>query len=95
MPDISKCKGEGCPIKETCYRFTAPPSKWRQSYFVESPIREDKSCDHFMEIWDKSKKMGELMRIKSNGDVYVDGELVDEEVILLIYEQLKAMRNGN
>lgn len=45
-----------------------------------------------MEIWDKSKKMGELMRIKSNGDFYVDGELVDEEVILLIYEQLKRTR---
>ena len=56
MPDITICKGDNCPIKETCYRFTATPSKWGQSYFVEAPIKEDKTCDYFMEIWRKSKQ---------------------------------------
>jgi hypothetical protein len=23
MTDITKCTGEGCALKETCYRFTA------------------------------------------------------------------------
>lgn len=53
------CWGENCPIKETCYRFTATPSKWMQSYFVDAPIKEDNTCEHFMEIWKKPKKEDE------------------------------------
>jgi hypothetical protein len=56
MPDITTCWGENCPIKETCYRFTATPSKWMQSYFVDAPIKEDNTCEYFMKIWDKPKK---------------------------------------
>lgn len=56
MPDITMCFGDNCPIKETCYRFTATPSKWRQSYFVETPIKDDNTCEHFMKIWDKTKQ---------------------------------------
>lgn len=37
MPDITMCKGEGCEIKSTCYRFTAKPSEFMQSYFAETP----------------------------------------------------------
>jgi hypothetical protein len=46
MPDITKCKGEGCEAKFTCYRFTAKPSM-RQSYFMESPIR-DGGCEYYI-----------------------------------------------
>jgi hypothetical protein len=56
MPDITMCWGDNCPIKETCYRYTATPSKWRQSYFAETPIKEDNTCDHFMKIWDRYKQ---------------------------------------
>jgi hypothetical protein len=59
MPDIAMCWGENCPIKETCYRFTATPSKWMQSYFVDAPIKEGNTCEYFMEIWDKPKKEDE------------------------------------
>jgi len=45
MVDISKCKGEDCPINEECYRFVAPDSQW-QSYFQAVPI-EDGECLHF------------------------------------------------
>ena len=90
MPDIAMCWGDNCPIKETCYRFTATPSKWRQSYFAETPIKEDNTCDHFMKIWDKPK---ELMRI-SGSKIYIDGELVPEDVIATIYNQLKDMKDG-
>jgi len=38
MADISKCCGEGCPIKERCYRFTAPTNPDSQS--VISPPGE-------------------------------------------------------
>ena len=46
MPDITMCSGEGCPVKEFCYRFTAKPNEYRQSYFVEPPIKDGK-CDHY------------------------------------------------
>ena len=32
MPDISMCTNTLCKSKEFCYRFTATPSKFRQSY---------------------------------------------------------------
>jgi hypothetical protein len=44
MADITKCKGEGCPIKESCYRFTAEASDFRQSYFLTPPF-DGKTCD--------------------------------------------------
>jgi len=57
MPDITMCSGEGCPHKEQCYRFTAKPSEFSQSYFVEAPIKDGK-CDHYWgenaeSVWSK------------------------------------------
>jgi hypothetical protein len=46
MPDIAKCEGGACPLKETCYRFTAPDS-FRQAYFSAVPLK-DGECDHYM-----------------------------------------------
>lgn len=46
MPDISMCKGTDCPLKETCYRFTAKPSEYRQAYFLTPPNDGDK-CEHY------------------------------------------------
>lgn len=57
MPDITMCLGEGCPQKDKCYRFTATPSEWRQSYFLGLPMKEDETCEHY---WDnKSYKQEE------------------------------------
>ena len=51
MPDISMCTGKDCPFKESCYRFTATPSKYMQSYFCEPPIikGEEITCDYYWE----------------------------------------------
>lgn len=54
MPDISMCNGDKCTIKETCYRFKAIPSEM-QSYFINSPVNDDGTCDYFMEIWNKNE----------------------------------------
>ncbi len=54
MPDISMCKGTNCTIKETCYRYKAIPSDW-QSYFTESPIKDNKTCDYYLELFDITK----------------------------------------
>jgi len=32
MPDITMCKNKKCKKKDKCYRFTAEPSEYRQSY---------------------------------------------------------------
>ena len=37
MPDITMCSGKDCPLKESCYRYTAKPSEFRQSYFSIPP----------------------------------------------------------
>ena len=51
MPDISMCKGDGCPDKNECYRHRAVPDKRFQIYFTAIPydsIEED--CDMFLPI---------------------------------------------
>lgn len=40
MADITKCKGKGCPIKKTCYRFTATESEFRQAWLLGTPVEE-------------------------------------------------------
>jgi hypothetical protein len=45
-PDITMCVGTGCPYKEKCYRYTAKPSEFLQSWFMETPIKDGK-CDMF------------------------------------------------
>ena len=39
MPDICMCRGEGCPLKDSCHRHTARPDQW-QSWFTEIPYDE-------------------------------------------------------
>lgn len=38
MADITMCGGKECPMKENCYRFTATPNEFRQSYFMIAPV---------------------------------------------------------
>lgn len=50
--DGTKCYGTDCPIKESCYRFTASASEYRQSYFFLPPgklIDDNFECDHYWE----------------------------------------------
>jgi len=47
MADISKCKGNGCELKNTCYRFTATANEFRQSFFMEEPNTTPTECEHY------------------------------------------------
>lgn|GEM_PF-1583820 len=49
MVDLDKCSGEGCPLKENCYRYLAPSSFIRQAYFMKPPFEGD-SCNQFMTV---------------------------------------------
>lgn len=48
MTDITKCSGEGCKKKKTCFRFTAPGTGY-QSFFTEPPIVKNK-CEYYWKI---------------------------------------------
>ena len=52
MPDISMCRGEGCSKKKACYRYTAVPNKWGQSY---ANFEETCPKNNFREFWDNKK----------------------------------------
>lgn len=68
MPDITMCKGEGCPIKNHCYRHIEKPSDY-QSYFAESPWDGEKCemfwSDNSQQIWDELKS---ILNDKNTGD---------------------------
>lgn len=49
MPDITMCRGEGCPMKDTCYRYRATPSEYVQAYFSTTPIIEN-DCEYYWPI---------------------------------------------
>lgn len=56
MPDITMCDNTKCPLRNSCYRFTAEPNKYRQSYFAEKPKLKDGKCEYLMPIIAKSDK---------------------------------------
>jgi len=55
MSDITMCKGQmleiTCQRKESCYRFTAIPNEYRQSYYSVAPLIIDENkqqqCSHY------------------------------------------------
>lgn len=49
MPDITLCTDNKCPMRNECYCFRAKPSKWGQSYFAESPLKDGK-CEYFFPL---------------------------------------------
>ena len=66
MGDITKCKGDGCPMKDTCHRFTDPASEY-QSYFTESPIIDGK-CSMY---WGQAEQdMIDILQEIVNGSAY-------------------------
>lgn len=58
MVDISKCTGEKCKKKETCYRYLAKGDELWQSYFA-SP--NPKKCSAYWEVSkDQVKKLDRI-----------------------------------
>ena len=45
-----KCEGQGCPMKQKCYRFTSKTNEYRQSWFAKTPIKDDGDCEHFLPV---------------------------------------------
>lgn len=58
MPDISMCQNEGCPLRDTCWRFLAPPNGERQTYGGFAPeIADDgsASCEYHWPVDSKTE----------------------------------------
>ena len=68
MADITMCPGTNCPVKEKCYRFTAPQSELMQSWFLETPskVEEGKfTCEMY---WgENSESLWNLLKDITNG----------------------------
>ena len=76
MPDITMCKGLGCPRKKWCWRYTAIPTPYRQSYFTTPPNKGSK-CEYFWR--DTMVKVPEKLISVSIIHVYhIVAESVDE-----------------
>lgn len=61
-PDIAMCSNEECDRKDTCYRFTAVPNPYRQSYAMFN--HED--CDNYIEC--RSKGQQKRLDIQCEGE---------------------------
>ena len=48
MSDITMCRSKTCGIREHCYRYTAIPNFYMQSYFMDTsvdvPLKTDGCC---------------------------------------------------
>lgn len=53
MADITICNGNYCELRDTCYRYLAPKSEFRQSFFIEEPNNTSYDCDYYWEYCDK------------------------------------------
>lgn len=56
MPDISMCINEDCPLKQTCYRYTAPPNEFWQPYINFKYVTDDKGMVTCEGYWDNKKQ---------------------------------------
>ena len=59
--DITMCEGKNCDLSITCYRYTATPSEYIQSYFTETPI-ENGECEYYWQ--DAKERAKNLMKLK-------------------------------
>jgi hypothetical protein len=50
LSDISKCRGNKCKVKDTCWRYKAPANPHYQSYF--NPIVLLGKCNEYWKIED-------------------------------------------
>ena len=50
MPDIIMCENKTCPLRYKCYRATAKPGLYWQSFFIFD--YKDGKCEYF---WDNEE----------------------------------------
>lgn len=70
MADITKCKGIGCPIKDSCYRYTAEGSEYGQSYFVENNVGYEEEGKFICDVYwgENANSIFNLLQSITNGN---------------------------
>ena len=54
MPDISMCQNDKCKFEKECYRFTAKPSEFMQTYADFNCKYKEGKDTYFLKIWKPS-----------------------------------------
>lgn len=49
MPDITMCHGTDNKLCQTCYRKNVMPNPYRQAYF-NNPLMEDDKCEYYSNL---------------------------------------------
>jgi len=88
MADITMCKGSGCRARNHCYRFTATPDPYRQSWFVQTP-GSNKKCDYYYEM--EVDKMYYNVIDAETGEIYVDMGLSPDVSKFLVNYQCRIV----
>lgn len=58
------CEGGSCPKRESCYRYTARPSEYRQAYFTDPPYDPiTQKCEYY---WPVVQKLSGVVIPKRN-----------------------------
>jgi len=84
MADITMCSGQGCPMKEQCYRFMAIPNIYRQSYFFNPPIKSDGTCENFGQ--DDTKYETIKFNLPDEFLKEIDSDLIDSQIRLFLHQ---------
>ena len=88
MPDITMCKGDGCRARNHCYRFTATPSDYRQSWFVQTP-GNNKNCAYYYEL-EVDKMFYNVIDAKT-GEIYIDMGLSSDVSKFLVQHKYQVV----
>ena len=75
MSDISKCTGEYCLLKETCWRYLVPPHDFRQAW-VSPQYSDSNECPNYWKVDDKigggHKVDNDLRKLLAANDISLD-----------------------
>ena len=58
MPDIAMCRGDHCKRRDKCYRHTAKPSPFAQTFFSVPPVDiKTGKCEYYWPVkgWEPEK----------------------------------------
>ena len=65
MPDIAMCRDSGCSLKRQCYRYTAEPKEYMQSYGIFNKDINKMGCKFF---WDNADRPHKCKYVKRVGE---------------------------
>lgn len=91
MPDITMCSNETCPLRTTCYRFTATPNPRYQSFSFFNPTKEGSTYTCNMYQSTKAKTLSPAFRRYSHRE---DCTLLFDLYPLFVVEQVHEDERG-